>query len=79
MPKDKPEFFVRIEPELCKGCGLCVAFCGRDALKMYDDLKSGKRVPQVVNMERCNGCRLCEWYCPDFAIYIVEKVAAKAI
>ncbi len=78
MPKDKPEFFIRVKPELCKGCGLCVEFCGRDALQMQIELETGKNVP-VVNMERCNGCRLCEWYCPDFAIYVVEKVAAKAI
>ncbi|MFX1466193.1 MAG: ferredoxin family protein [Promethearchaeota archaeon] len=78
MPKNKPEFFIRIKPELCKSCGLCVEFCGRDALKMYDDLKSGKRIPKVVP-ERCNACGLCEWYCPDFAIYVVKKVAAKAI
>lgn len=78
MPKDKPEFFIQVKPELCKSCGLCVEFCGRDALQMQIELETGKNVP-VVNMERCNGCKLCEWYCPDFAIYVVEKVAAKAI
>jgi len=78
MPIEKSEFILQVNPELCKSCGLCVEFCGRDALKIQVALKSGKNLP-VVNMERCNGCRLCEWYCPDFAIYVVKKVAAQAI
>jgi NAD-dependent dihydropyrimidine dehydrogenase PreA subunit len=77
MPKDKPEFIVRVNPKLCKSCGLCVDFCGRGALKMSDETKSGKHVPEV-DIERCTGCRLCEWYCPDFAIWIERKVEKKA-
>ena len=78
MPIEKSEFILQVNPELCKSCGLCVEFCGREALKMHDELKSGKRVPEVC-LEHCNGCGLCEWYCPDFAIYVVKKVVAKAI
>ncbi len=78
MLKDKPEFILQINSELCKGCRLCVEFCGRDALKMQVELKSGKNLP-IVNMERCNGCGICEWYCPDLAIYVVNKVATPTI
>jgi 2-oxoglutarate ferredoxin oxidoreductase subunit delta len=78
MPKEKQEFILKINSELCKSCGLCVEFCGRDALEMQVESTSGKNLP-VVNKERCNGCQLCEWYCPDLAIFVVNEVLAPTI
>lgn len=56
---------VAIELERCKGCGICVAFCPRDVLKLNDNNKS-----EVKDMDECIGCELCALRCPDFAIKV---------
>jgi len=53
--------------EWCKGCGICVAFCPKDVLKIGKDNKVF-----VVKEENCTSCTLCELRCPDFAI-LVER------
>jgi 2-oxoglutarate ferredoxin oxidoreductase subunit delta len=53
---------IRINPALCKGCEICVAFCPEHVLAMKD----GK--PVVVALEQCTECLQCEMRCPDFAI-----------
>ena len=57
---------VTINQQWCKGCGICVAFCPKAALKLVGD----KAVPVS---ELCVACGMCELYCPDLAIS-VEKV-----
>jgi 2-oxoglutarate ferredoxin oxidoreductase subunit delta len=47
----------------CKGCGVCVAFCPKQALSL---VKEKAR----VNPELCILCGMCELYCPDLAISI---------
>lgn len=59
---------LRINEEWCKGCGICPAYCPREALEMRQD----KAV--LAKPEACSMCALCELRCPDFAIY-VEEVA----
>ena len=56
----------------CKGCGICAAFCPRQALKM----EKGKVA--VADDSLCVRCGLCEQRCPDYAIYIEggEEVTA---
>ncbi len=57
----------------CKGCGICVYFCPREAVKLSEEFNDkGRNVPVPSDMERCSGCRLCELYCPDFAIAIQD-------
>jgi len=57
---------IRVYVELCKGCGLCSAFCPQDVL-----VPDAEGIPQTPGLDRCIGCKLCEWHCPDFAIEIV--------
>jgi len=57
---------LRINTAWCKGCGICAAFCPKDAL----EIKSGK-VRRTEN--DCTLCGMCEQRCPDFAIYIQEE------
>lgn len=50
----------------CKGCGICAAFCPKEALEIVSD---------KVRLKDDGGCILCgqcELRCPDYAIY-VEK------
>ena len=52
-----------IDRELCKGCGICVAFCPEKVLDMDEGEKAVVRHP-----EKCSGCGMCELRCPDMAI-----------
>ncbi len=55
---------IRIKPEWCKGCGICVAFCPKNVLEM----EGGKA--RVARPDDCIRCYLCELRCPDFAISV---------
>jgi 2-oxoglutarate ferredoxin oxidoreductase subunit delta len=58
---------LKINKVWCKGCGICVAFCPKNALEMVD----GK--VQLKKDGECILCGLCELRCPDYAIYIDEN------
>ncbi|MEA1964097.1 MAG: 4Fe-4S binding protein [Candidatus Aerophobetes bacterium] len=65
---------IEINEDLCKGCGLCVAFCPKDVLKMSNRLtKRGVHPPEVVSEEDCTLCENCMLYCPDLAIVVGEE------
>lgn len=56
-----------LNPDWCKGCGICAAFCPQEALEIIQDKVSLKENNQ------CILCGLCEERCPDFAIFISES------
>lgn len=56
-----------MEKELCKGCGICVAFCPKDVLAIKDE----KVV--IKDLDSCIQCGQCELRCPDYAIYLGGK------
>jgi 2-oxoglutarate ferredoxin oxidoreductase subunit delta len=51
----------------CKGCGICVAFCPKEALELKDEKVQRKEGTECVL------CGMCELRCPDYAIYIEER------
>lgn len=57
---------IEVYKDLCKACGLCVAWCPQDVLA-----PDGENYPLTPNLDKCIGCKLCEWHCPDFAIEII--------
>jgi len=60
---------VIIDRERCKGCGFCVEFCPKEALKMSDELgPKGYTIAKVTDKSKCLDCGLCEIICPEFAI-----------
>jgi NAD-dependent dihydropyrimidine dehydrogenase PreA subunit len=57
---------VKINEELCDGCGTCVEQCPNQVF-VVDDKKS-----QAHNFKDCMACYLCETICPKLAIKITE-------
>jgi len=60
---------IKIDKELCNGCGLCVKACHEDAIQMVD----GKA--QLVSDQYCDGLGDCLPACPAGAIEIIEREA----
>jgi len=60
---------VRIDPEKCDGCGLCVPSCAEGAIKIVD----GKAQLSADNL--CDGLGACLGDCPRDAITIEEREA----
>lgn len=58
---------VKIDPDKCDGCGLCVPSCAEGAIKIVD----GKAVLAADNL--CDGLGACLGECPKDAITIEER------
>lgn len=56
-----------VEKDLCKGCGICVAFCPKNVLKLENEKVL------IDDLDSCIQCGLCELRCPDYAIYLGGK------
>lgn len=60
---------VKIDEELCNGCGLCVPSCAEGAIQIIN----GKA--RLVKDEYCDGLGACLGECPQGAIEIIEREA----
>ena len=60
---------VRIDEELCNGCGLCVTPCAEGAIEIVD----GKA--KVVKEELCDGAGFCLAVCPEGALTVEKRQA----
>lgn len=61
---------LKIDEELCNGCGLCVPNCHEGALQVID----GKA--RLVSELMCDGLGACIGHCPEGAITIERREAA---
>lgn len=61
---------VRIDEDLCTGCGLCVTPCAEGAIEIVD----GKA--KVVKDELCDGAGFCLAVCPEGALTVEKREAA---
>ena len=60
---------IKIDEDLCTGCGNCVVDCAEGALKVID----GKA--RVMNEVFCDGLGACISGCPEGALEIIEREA----
>lgn len=58
---------VHINRAWCKGCGICVGFCPKEALSLDKEEKA------VHNPDLCVECGMCELYCPDLAVTVIAE------
>lgn len=58
---------VRIDEELCNGCGVCVSPCAEGAIQIID----GKA--RVVREELCDGAGFCLGVCPTGALTVEQR------
>ncbi|HEB84407.1 MAG TPA: 4Fe-4S dicluster domain-containing protein [Bacteroidetes bacterium] len=62
---------VRIDPERCKGCDLCIRACPQGIIRQGSEINTkGYFYAEVFDQPRCIGCRLCAISCPDIAIEV---------
>lgn len=57
---------INVYKDLCKACGLCVAWCPQDVLAA-----DAEGYPITPRLSQCINCKLCERHCPDFAIEVI--------
>lgn len=60
---------IKIDEDLCNGCGACVPGCAEGALRMVD----GKA--RLVKEQYCDGLGACLGECPTGALTLEERVA----
>ncbi len=68
--------FIRIDPERCKGCSLCMEHCPAHAIGLTSRLNlKGYFVADFEEKKECTGCAVCAVMCPEVAIevYQIEK------
>ena len=66
---------VEIDPEECKGCGLCVEACVQKILALAPYLNHYGYHPATNDGKPCNGCGLCFYACPEPGAIRVFKAA----
>ncbi len=54
-----------VNPELCKGCQLCIGVCPKSVIAISDALNSASYHPAFYTGSDCTGCGLCFYACPE--------------
>lgn len=63
---------ITIDPNRCKGCGLCLSVCPKACIQMSDHANKNGSLFATVQSQNCTGCGNCGLICPDAAITITR-------
>lgn len=65
---------LKINTDLCKGCGYCVKYCPKKILALGTERnKHGHFFPGVTDEGSCIACAMCATICPEGAIELTEE------
>jgi NAD-dependent dihydropyrimidine dehydrogenase PreA subunit len=67
---------VVVKPELCKGCGLCIANCPVEVLHFHKQFNTKGYHYADYAGDGCTGCGICFYTCPEPEAIIVWKKRA---
>ncbi len=77
MAKKKAKGYVVINPELCKGCYLCISVCPVKGLGVSNKINQKGYYPVEFQEgdedKKCTGCANCATICPDIAIEVYRE------
>ncbi len=61
---------IEVNQDVCSGCGVCVAVCPFDAIRLE---KSEKGLGTIIDDLKCKRCGLCMTACPAGVITINDR------
>jgi formate hydrogenlyase subunit 6/NADH:ubiquinone oxidoreductase subunit I len=72
---DVSNYRVRINPNTCKACGLCVKRCPMDALQLKTSTQATNKFHKsvVVDEDLCIGCGVCSHKCPTESLILERR------
>lgn len=74
VSKTKFRVILTVQEEFCKGCGLCVRVCPKNALEQVPRINSrGFHPVALLRPEDCTACAQCAIMCPDACITIEKE------
>ena len=63
-----------IQPERCKGCGICIKFCPEKILVLVGELNSyGYPTVGIIDEKACTHCLRCSLVCPDVVFAFLSE------
>lgn len=60
-----------IDPECCRGCGICVTHCRFDAIRIQN---TAQELTYTVDPISCEGCGVCVDICPEQAAQMLQTI-----
>jgi 2-oxoglutarate ferredoxin oxidoreductase subunit delta len=65
---------ITIDPQLCKGCSLCVDACPKKLLRIAPERLNDKgfHPAELTDENACTSCAFCAVMCPDCIIKVVK-------
>lgn len=66
--------YVKIEPDQCKGCRVCISVCPKNCLVIGSRFNSlGYQSTVFEGEDRCTACGFCFYACPEPGVITVFK------